>query len=62
MYGNASYMLGRTVSSGNSNEHLRTQTYKSVETDKYLLWNIGVGYTVFTILIAPVLTLKALSR
>ena len=52
-------MLGRTVSSGNSDEHIRTQTYKSVETGKYLLRNIGDGYTVFTILIASVLTLKA---
>ena len=60
MYGNTSYMLGRTASSGSSNEHLRSQT--SFETCKYLLWNIGVSYTVFTILIASVLTLKAFSR
>ena len=55
-------MHGRTVYSGNSDEHLRTQTYQSVESGKYLLWNIGVGYTVFTILIAPVLTLKAFCK
>ena len=60
MYGNASYMASSTVSSGSSNKHLLSQT--SFETGKYLLWNIGVGYTVFTILIASVLTLKAFSR
>ena len=60
MYGNASYMLSSTVSSGSSNEHLLSQT--SVETGRYLLWIIGVGYTVFTILIASVLTLKTFSR
>ena len=60
MYGNVSYMIGRTISAGSSNKHLRSQT--SVETGKYLLWNIGVGYTVFTILIASVLALKAFSR
>ena len=42
-------MLGRIVYSGNSDEHLRTQTYQSVESGKYLLWNIGVGYTVFSL-------------
>ena len=60
MYGNASYILVRSASSGSSDEHLRSQT--SVETGKYLLCNIGVCYTVFTILIASVLTLKAFSR
>ena len=53
-------MLGRTVSSGSSNEHLRSQT--SVKIGKYKLWIIDVSYTVFTILIASVLTLKAFSR
>ena len=53
-------MLGRTVSSGSSKEHLLSQT--SVETGKYMHWNIGIRYTVFTILIASVLTLKNFSR